>query len=231
MKQASETDPLDETSRFLQSAVHDLRAAQRRTAISAELLLQCEGAQERAELTADLLQGLSKTEQLLTAIGRYANAVAPHSYEADVFPAIAAVRFALANLDRDIRDSGATITVGDLPEIQGDRNRLAELFEALIGNSIKFRGPDPPAVEVTARRVPEGWLFSIADNGVGIPAKYHDKLFIAFRRLHSADVPGAGLGLAMSRKIVEGHGGRIWIDNQSGSGVSFSFVLPARDGG
>ena len=147
-----------------------------------------------------------------------------------VFPSIGAVRFALANLEGEIRAAGATVTVGDLPEIAGDRNRLAELFEHLIGNALKFRGPDPPVVEIGARRVSEGWLFSVKDNGIGIAPKYRDRLFIPFRRLHGPEVPGAGLGLAISKKIVEAHQGRIWIEDGGASGVSVSFILPMPDG-
>jgi light-regulated signal transduction histidine kinase (bacteriophytochrome) len=143
---------------------------------------------------------------------------------------MSAVRFALAHLESEIRDSGATVTVGDLPEIAGDRNRLAELFEHLIGNALKFRGPDPPAVEIGARRTSEGWVFSVKDNGIGIAPKYRDRLFIPFRRLHGAEVPGAGLGLAISKKIVDGHQGRIWIEDGDALGVTISFVLPVPDG-
>jgi len=118
----------DEMQQFLQSAVHDLRAAQRRTAIPVELLLEASNEEERKELAAQVLQGLSKTEELLLGITRYANALAASRYSIAVFPAASAVRFALANLDREIHEAGATITVGDLPEIAGDRDRLAELF-------------------------------------------------------------------------------------------------------
>lgn len=229
-KSPSEIELLNETPQFLQSAVHDLRAAQRRTGIAAELLLQAASDQERSELAAQILQGLSKTEELLTGIDRYATALARDRYSIHVFSAASAVRFAVANLDREIHATGATVTVGDLPEITGDRNRLAELFEQLIGNALKFRGPDPPIVEITARRVPEGWLFSLKDNGLGIAPKYRDRLFVAFRRLQGADIPGAGLGLAISRKIVEAHAGRIWIEDREGAGVTLSFTLPAGDG-
>jgi chemotaxis family two-component system sensor kinase Cph1 len=225
-----EIELLNEMQRFLQAAVHDLRAAQRRTGTAAELLLQAGGDEERGALAAQLLQGLSKTEELLTSIGLYANALTPGSYSIHVFPSISAVRFALANLDREIRETGATIAVGDLPEITGDRNRLAQLFEHLIGNALKFRGPYPPAVEITARRVTEGWLFSVKDNGIGIAPKYRDRLFIPFRRLHGTEVPGAGLGLAISKKIVDAHRGHIWIENGEPSGVTLSFILPAPDG-
>src|SRR5208283_5460125 len=98
-----------------------------------------------------------------------------------------------------IRKMGATINVGDLPGIQGDPDRLAELFEQLIANSLKFRALEPPIIDVEAGNSPEGWVFRVKDNGLGIPAQYRNRLFIAFRRLHGAEVPGAGLGLAISR--------------------------------
>jgi light-regulated signal transduction histidine kinase (bacteriophytochrome) len=222
-------DP-EEIQQFLQSAVHDLRAMQRGTGIAAELLLQASNDLERRDLTEQILQSLSKTEDLLTGIGRYANALTPARYSITAFSSASALRFAIANLDREIRETGATLTIGDLPEILGDRDRIAELFQHLIGNSLKFKGPDPPLVSVDARRGPEGWRFSIKDNGVGIPTKYRNRLFMAFRRLHGADVPGAGLGLAISRKIVEAHGCRIWIEDSDEPGVTISFSLPATDG-
>jgi chemotaxis family two-component system sensor kinase Cph1 len=229
-KSHPENDVLDEMQRFLHAAVHDLRAAQRRTGTAAELLLQADKDGERAVLAAQLLQGLSKTEELLAGIGKYATVLTPASYTMHSFPLLSAVRFALAHLDREIRETGATVVIGDLPEITGDRDRLAELFAQLIANALRFRGPDPPAVEIAAERAPEGWLFSVKDNGIGIAPKYRDRLFIPFRRLHGTDVPGAGLGLAICQKIVAVHGGRIWIEDGGASGVTFLFILPATDG-
>jgi chemotaxis family two-component system sensor kinase Cph1 len=226
-KDPPETALWNEMQQFLQSAVHDLRAAQRRTGIAAELMIESANGDERAELGAQILQGLSKTEELLLGISSYANVLTGTRYTIAVIPSASAVRFALANLDPEIRRTGATITVGELPDIPADRDRLAELFERLIGNSLRFRGSDPPAIEIAARRVPEGWLFSIKDNGIGIPPKYRDRLFIAFRRLQGADFPGIGLGLAVSSKIVEVHGGRIWIEDQVTPGVTLCFLLPA----
>jgi light-regulated signal transduction histidine kinase (bacteriophytochrome) len=229
-KSPTDIQLLDEIQQFLQSAVHDLRGAQRRTAIAAELLVQSASDTERSELSGQMLQGLAKTEELLTAVSSYSIALTPANYRFDVFPLNRAVRFALANLDRKIRETGAIINVADLPEISGDRDRLAELFEHLISNSLKFRGPDAPVINIAVTSALEGWLFSINDNGIGIPQKYQDRLFIPFRRLQGADIPGAGLGLAISRKIVEAHGGRIWIETREGSGATISFLLPAIDG-
>jgi light-regulated signal transduction histidine kinase (bacteriophytochrome) len=233
LEKSTPETPALEMQQFLQSAVHDLRAAQRQTSIAAELLLASNG-EKQPELVAQILQGLSKSEQLLIAIGRYANTLAPARYPITLFPSSSAVRFALSNLDPAIRHSSATIVVGDLPEISADRDRLAEVFEHLVGNSLKFKGPDPPIVEIAASPQPDGWRFSVTDNGIGIPFKYRDRLFIPFRRLQGAEIPGAGLGLAISRKIVEAHGGRIWIEDpsplQASPGVKICFLLPRADG-
>lgn len=226
-KPTPESDLQEETQQFLQSAVHDLRAAQRRTGIAAELLIQSTDEKERAELAGQISQGLAKTDELLAGIGRYANALTPSRSAIVVFSSASALRFALANLDREICESGATIIHGDLPEVSGDRDRIAELFQHLIGNALKFRSPEPPSVEIDAHSAPEGWRFSVKDNGMGIAPKYRGRLFVAFRRLQGTEFPGAGLGLAISRKIVEAHGGRIWIEDRESPGVTFSFTLPA----
>jgi light-regulated signal transduction histidine kinase (bacteriophytochrome) len=228
-KSPPQSEP-EEMQQFLRSAVHDLRALQRRTGVAAELLIQASNDLERRDLAEQVLDSLSKTEDLLTGIGRYANALTPARYSITAFSSISAVRFAIAHLDQEIRRTGATFTIGDLPEISADRERLAELFEHLIANALKFKGTDPPSIEIAARRGLEGWLFSVKDNGVGIPTKYRHRLFSPFRRLYGADIPGAGLGLAISRKIVDAHGGRIWIEDSEGPGVTISFNLPAPDG-
>jgi light-regulated signal transduction histidine kinase (bacteriophytochrome) len=220
----------NEMQQFLQSAVHDLRASQRRTGISAELMLQSGTDQDRMELAAEMQHGMAQTEALLSGISRYGNALPPSGYSMAVFDSGSAVRFALANLDRQIRETGATIAVGQLPDIFGDRDRIVELFEYLIGNSLKFHAASPPTIEISASRADEGWRFSITDNGIGIPAKYRDRLFIAFRRLHGPEMPGIGLGLATSKKIVEAHRGRIWIEDQATPGVTLCFLLPNGDG-
>jgi signal transduction histidine kinase len=103
------------------------------------------------------------------------------------------------------------------------------VFQNLLSNALKFAGDEAPRVSVSARRDNENWLFSVTDNGIGIPAEYAERIFVIFQRLHDkAAYPGTGIGLAMGRKIIEYHGGRIWLDTTVTSGARFCFTLPAR---
>jgi PAS domain S-box-containing protein len=140
-----------------------------------------------------------------------------------------AVKWALENLDSALRESGATVAVAPLPEVQGDKVELMQLFQNLISNAIKYRGKAPPQIEITATREQNKWMFAVRDNGAGIAPAYHEQIFGLFKRL-DRDKPGTGLGLAICKKIVERYGGRIWIDSAAGEGSTFYFTLPA-DGG
>lgn len=136
---------------------------------------------------------------------------------------------ALDNLGHTIEETGAEVTADELPELPGDRTLLTQLLQNLIGNAIKFHGAEPPRVRITARRSGPMWEFGCADNGIGIDAKYADRIFLIFQRLHPQDeYTGTGIGLAMCKKIVEYHGGRIWLDlEHPGAGTIFRWTLPA----
>ena len=134
---------------------------------------------------------------------------------------------AVANLKVAIGESGATILRQPLPKIQGDPTQLAQLFQNLIGNAVKFRGPEAPVVSVEAKQEAGHWLISVRDNGIGMESEYLDRIFIIFQRLHSkGEYPGTGIGLAICKKIVERHGGRIWAESQPGQGTTFHFTFP-----
>ncbi|WP_018654512.1 sensor histidine kinase [Actinomadura flavalba] len=139
---------------------------------------------------------------------------------------------AVGNLATLREETGADVRLGDLPTLPGDRTQLGQLFQNLIGNAIKFRRPDaPPVVEITAEREGDTWLFSCTDNGIGVDAKYSDRIFLIFQRLHPKDeYTGTGIGLALCKKIVEFHGGRIWLETEGrgdSPGTTIRWTLPA----
>lgn len=134
----------------------------------------------------------------------------------------------LVGLKRAIEESGAEITRGPLPTVMADPAQLGQLFQNLIGNALKFRNHRPPFVRITAERQDKEWLFSVADNGVGFEPEYAERVFVMFQRLHSRDkYPGTGIGLAVCKKIVERHGGTIWVESAEGKGSTFYFTIPA----
>jgi PAS domain S-box-containing protein len=134
----------------------------------------------------------------------------------------------LADLAPAIQEAGARVTHDPLPTVRADDVQLAQLLRNLIGNGLKYRRPDTPP-EVHVRAAPDGasWRFDVRDNGIGIEPQYFGRLFVLFQRLHSRQAyPGTGIGLAIAKKIVERHGGRIWLTSQPGRGSTFSFTLP-----
>ncbi|MCS6977047.1 MAG: PAS domain-containing protein [Gemmatales bacterium] len=138
---------------------------------------------------------------------------------------------AMNNLKLAIEESGAEITHDPLPMVVGDTVQLTQLFQNLLGNALKFRGQEPPRISVGAERQGAFWKFWVQDNGIGIDPADFDRIFIIFQRLHSRDeYPGTGIGLAICKKIVERHGGKIWVESAKGQGAKFLFTLPAAEG-
>jgi signal transduction histidine kinase len=134
----------------------------------------------------------------------------------------------LTNFEVAIKECGAVVESDRLPKVVGDEAQLVQLFQNLVGNAIKFHGATQPEVRISASRQSGEWVFSVSDNGVGFDPKYTDRVFVIFKRLHSREeYPGTGIGLAIAKKIVERHGGRIWAESQPGRGTTISFTLPA----
>jgi light-regulated signal transduction histidine kinase (bacteriophytochrome) len=134
---------------------------------------------------------------------------------------------ALANLQLSIEECQAVVTHEPLPVVMGDGIQLAQLFQNLVGNGIKFRRADTPQVHICVAKEGKYWVFSVADNGIGIDPQYFERIFIIFQRLHNREqYPGTGIGLAISKRIIERHGGRIWIASQPGKGSTFYFTIP-----
>ncbi len=133
---------------------------------------------------------------------------------------------ALAELEEKIRASEARVTYDVLPQIYGHQGRLTRLFTGLLDNALKFRNP-VPRIHLCAHRAGDFWQFCIKDNGIGIDEEFHHAVFILFQRFHDTQIyPGHGMGLALSRKIVESHGGKIWLESAPGKGSCFQFILP-----
>jgi light-regulated signal transduction histidine kinase (bacteriophytochrome) len=134
----------------------------------------------------------------------------------------------ISDLSVAIEENGVLVTHDPLPTVMADRPQLGQLFQNLIGNAIKFRSGEPPRVHISASRNGNGWVFSVRDNGIGIAPEYSERIFIIFQRLHGRqEYPGTGIGLAICKKIVERHGGRIWVKSDPGQGATFYFILPA----
>jgi PAS domain S-box-containing protein len=137
---------------------------------------------------------------------------------------------AIANLEVAIEESHAVVTHDQLPTVLGDESQLIQLFQNLLGNAIKFRGDDAPVIHVGVEETKDGWVFSVRDNGIGIDMKNAERIFTVFQRLHARDeYPGTGIGLAVVKKIVERHGGRIWVESALAQGSTFYFTLRKRE--
>lgn len=147
------------------------------------------------------------------------------------FRAVAAeqiVADAMANLSGAIDEAGAEVVVDSLPTLVCDASQMAQVFQNLIGNAVKFRRPGTrPVVRISASRGRHAWTVEVADNGIGIEPKYFDRIFQMFQRLHGrGEYPGTGIGLALCKKIVERHGGRIRVESTPGVGTTFAFTIP-----
>jgi signal transduction histidine kinase len=139
----------------------------------------------------------------------------------------AAVEEVLQSLGPAMRASGAVVTHAALPMVWADRSQVAQIFQNLIGNAIKFRGKEAPAISVQAEKAGQQWLFSVSDNGIGIAPEYREHIFVVFQRLHTrAEYAGNGIGLAICKKIVEHCGGKIWVEAQADHGSIFKFTMP-----
>lgn len=176
------------------------------------------------------VEGASRMQRLINDLLSYSRV----GHRGERFAALRGndlVEAALDNLRAAIAENGATIEVGELPEISGDQTQLVQLFQNLIGNAIKFHRTEAPVVKIHA--VPEDGFahFTVEDNGIGIEKDYVEKVFLIFQRLHDREkYSGTGIGLAIVKKVVERHGGKVWIDSTPGKGSRFHFTLPLIQG-
>jgi signal transduction histidine kinase len=217
-------------SQFAYVASHDLQEPLRMVASYMGLLSRRYEAQldEAAQKYIRFaVEGATRMQTLINDLLSYSRA-GTQAIEKRRISSEGALKSALQNLEVAIKESGARIRRSQLPVIEADETRLVQVFQNLIGNAIKFRKPEaPPEISVSASNTGEQWVFEVADNGIGFDPRYTDRIFQVFQRLHGAsEYPGTGIGLAICRRIIEHHGGRLWADSKPGAGSSFFFSLP-----
>jgi light-regulated signal transduction histidine kinase (bacteriophytochrome) len=178
------------------------------------------------------VDGALRMQQMITDLLAYSR-VSTHAGEFVPTDLNATLADALANLEAARAEHAAAITHDALPTLSIDKPRFVQLFQNLIGNALKFTTPDrPPEVHLGCVRQGNVWLFSVRDNGIGIEARDFERIFELFQRLHSrTEYPGTGIGLALCKKIVERHGGRLWLESEPGKGTTFHFTVPAERAG
>jgi len=219
-----------ELEQFAYVASHDLQEPLRMVSSYTQLLMRRYGDKldgDAKDFTAFIVDGATRMKQLIEDLLAYSR-VGTRDKNFKPVDAESSLKRALTNLRAAIQDSGATVTQDKLPTIPCDEVQLAQLFQNLIGNALKFRKPDvAPAVHVGAAEQGAEWEFMVRDNGIGIEPQYFERIFMVFQRLHDkGEYPGTGIGLAIVKKVVERHGGRIWVQSQPGAGTTFHFTMP-----
>ena len=219
-----------ELEQFAYVASHDLQEPLRMvTSFLTLLQRRYEGAlDEKADSYIHFaVDGASRMQHLISDLLDYSR-VTTRGEEPRAVDANDVVARVLNQLGPAIDDAGARVEVGDLPVVSVDETQLGQVVQNLISNALKFHGDASPEVHVSACRADDGWWeFAVSDNGIGIAEEHVDRIFVLFRRLHTRDeYPGTGIGLAICKKIVERHGGRLWVVSTPGAGASFRFTLP-----
>jgi len=221
-----------ELEQFAHAASHDLQEPLR-TVISTAQLLALDYADQLDQCArkyiALVVESSKRMQSLLDGLLKYSR-VGAERKSVELVNCEEACDAATTDLKAALEESRALLTRGPLPCVQGDRIQLIQLFQNLLANAIKFRGEGPPRIHICAERSEQEWVFAVRDNGLGIDPEKSEVIFHLFRRLHRREeYPGTGIGLALCKKIVTQHGGRIWVQSEAGKGSVFFFTLPVNE--
>jgi light-regulated signal transduction histidine kinase (bacteriophytochrome) len=231
LRQAAELTQMNaELQQFAYVASHDLREPLRTVKSFSQLFVR--RYRDHLEPEADqylsyIADGVSRMEELIQDLLTYSKVAHGDESRRENVDLTAVLERAARSLHAVIDETGAKISSSELPVVSGNRTQLTQLLENLIANAIKYRGEAQPRIHVSAAAADHQWRISVADNGIGIPPQYHETVFGLFKRLHSRDVPGTGIGLALCRKIAEQHGGTVTVESDVGKGSTFHVFISA----
>lgn len=220
----------EELQQFAYTVAHDLQEPLRMVRNYVELLAKRYQGQfdaEGEEFIRYAVDGAARAQQLVTDLLAYTRVDSPVQEMAPVDCEALLARI-LKDLRLAIADSGAEVTCAPLPLVHGNVTRLGQVFQNLLSNALKFSGEAPPRIHISATQEGPHWVFAVRDNGIGLDPTHAERIFGLFQRVHSRQqYPGSGMGLAICKKIIEQHGGRIWVESEPGKGSTFYFTLPA----
>ena len=219
----------EDLEQFAHVVSHDLRSPLNTILQFTEMMVRKGNSldAEMGQLLQIVRNSAERMGNLISALLTYSRLNDASSREVRPISSLTAYENAVANLAAAIAEAQARIERADLPDVLSNPEQLLQVFQNLISNALHYRGAGTPHIRVSAERQNSFWVFSVSDNGPGIAPQYHSLIFEPFKRLHGADRPGSGIGLAFCRKIIEREGGKIWVESEEGKGAIFRFTLPA----
>jgi signal transduction histidine kinase len=230
-KQAQNGELLRSNARiteFAHAVAHDLREPLRTISMFSELLIHEAVLDAQGKQFAQLIvDGIARMSALFEGLRSFA--ISGHDEPSQPVDLTHVLTNVMQDLGHALAASGAVVTVDPMPIVCGNESHLSRVFQNLLANAIKYRSDAPVEIHVTATRLGADWVIKVHDNGVGVAPEHHDRIFELFQRLHGPEVPGAGVGLAICKKVVEAMGGAIWVESELMTGSTFCFRIPGME--